>query len=77
MEPRVKTHRIVSNNKLDFIIRDNKPGTCMPIDGAVSADRHVIKREAEKILEYKDITIEIQRMWNMKGKVNPIITRET
>jgi len=28
----------------------------------------VIKKEAEKILkyEYKDLTIEIQRMWNVK-----------
>jgi len=26
----------------------------------------VIKKEAEKILKYKDLTIEIQRMWNVK-----------
>jgi len=25
---------------------------------------NVIKKEAEKILKYKDLTIEIQRMWN-------------
>ena len=28
----------------------------------------MIKEEAEKILKYKDLTIEIQRMWNVKGK---------
>jgi len=33
----------------------------------------VIKREAEKILKYKDFTIEIQRTWNAKTKVIPII----
>jgi len=26
----------------------------------------VITKEAEKILKYKDLTIEIQRMWNVK-----------
>jgi hypothetical protein len=26
----------------------------------------VIKKEAEKILKCKDLTIEIQRMWNVK-----------
>jgi len=31
----------------------------MLIDGAISRDRNVIKKEAEKILNYKDLTIEI------------------
>jgi hypothetical protein len=26
----------------------------------------VIKKEAEKILKHKDLTIELQRMWNVK-----------
>jgi hypothetical protein len=26
----------------------------------------VIKKEAEKILKYEDLTIEIQRMWDVK-----------
>ena len=30
----------------------------MLIDVAISGDRHVIKKEAEKILKYKDLTIE-------------------
>ena len=49
----------------------------MLIDVAISGDRNVIKKEAEEILKYKDLTIEIQRMWNVKTKVIPIIIGAT
>jgi hypothetical protein len=45
----------------------------MLIDVAISEDRNVIEKEAEKILKYKDLTIEIQRMLNVKAKVIPVI----
>jgi hypothetical protein len=41
----------------------------MLIDVAISGDRNVIKREAEKILKYKDLTIEMQHKLNVKTKV--------
>jgi len=47
------------------------------IDVAISGDRNMIKKEGEKILKYKDLTIEIQRMWNVKTKVIPVITGAT
>ena len=49
----------------------------MLIDVAISGDRDVIKKEAEKILKYKDLTIEIQRMWKVKTRMIPIITGAT
>ena len=73
----VQTDRTIPNNKPDIIIRDNEKGTCMLIDVAISGDRNVIKKEAEKVLKYKDLTIEIQRMWNVKAKVIPVIIGAT
>jgi hypothetical protein len=49
----------------------------MFIDVAVSGDRNVIKIEAEKVLKCKDLTIKIQRMWNVKRKVIPVIIGAT
>jgi len=73
----LQTDRTIRNNKPDIIIRDNEEGTCVLIDVAISGDRNVIKKEAEKILKYKDLTIEIQRIWNVKTMVIPVIIGAT
>ena len=45
----------------------------MLIDVAIAGDRNMIKNEAGKILKYKDLQIEIQRMWKVKTRVIPVI----
>ena len=59
----VQTDRIIPNNKPDIIIRDNEKRTCMLIDVAISGERNVIKKEAEKILKYKSL----QQKYNACG----------
>jgi len=69
----VQNGRPIPNNKPDIIIPDNEKGTYMLIDIAISEDRNVIKKVADKIIKYKDLTIEIQRMWNVKTNGIPVI----
>jgi hypothetical protein len=66
----VQTDRTIPNNKPDFIIRDNEKRTCMLIDVAISGDRNVIKKEDEKILKYKDLTIRNTTHVERKNKGN-------
>jgi hypothetical protein len=73
----VQTDKAIPNNKPDIIIRDNEQRTRMLIDFAISGDRNVIKKKAEKILKYKDLIIKKQRMWNVKTKVIPVIIGAT
>jgi len=73
----IQTGRTIPNNKPDITIRDNEKGTCMLIEIAISGERNVIKKEAENILKYKDLTTEIQRIWNVKTKVIPVIIGAT
>jgi hypothetical protein len=65
-----KNHKANNNN-------NNNNVTCILIDVAIPGDRNVIKKEAEKILKYKYLKIEIQRMWCVKAKLIPVIIGAT
>ena len=65
----MRTDRTILNSKPDIIICDNKKEASMSVDVAMCGDRNVIKKEAEKILNYKYFIIEIQGMWNVRAKV--------
>ena len=47
------------------------------MDIAISGDKNVIKKEAEKILKYKSLTKEIQRTWQLKTRAIPVIIGAT
>jgi hypothetical protein len=53
----VQTDRTILDNKPDIILSGKEKGTCMLLLVAVSGDRNIIKKEAEKILIHKDLTI--------------------
>jgi len=44
---------------------------------AIPVDRNVEQKEAEKKLKCKSLCIEIQRMWNLKCTIVPVITGTT
>ena len=73
----VRTDRTILINKPDIIIRDNEKTASILIDVAISADSNVIRKEAEQMLKSKDGTIEIERMWNVKTTVIPVIIGAT
>jgi len=72
----MQTDRTFPNNKLDIIIHGNEKETFILMDVAISGDRNVIRKEAEKMLNNKNLTIAIECVWNVKTKGIPIITGE-
>ena len=40
---------------------------------AIPADRNVVQKEKENKLKYRSLSIEIERTWNMKCKIIPVI----
>jgi hypothetical protein len=73
----VQTEREVLTNRPNIIIKNKKDKICLLIDAAIPSDRNVTQEESEKKLKYKSLSIEIQRMWNMKCIVIPLITGAT
>lgn len=69
----VHTDRMISANKPDIIIKDKQNKQCQLIDVAIPADHNLIQKEAEKMLKYRDLSIEISRMWDMRTEIVPII----
>jgi len=61
----VRTDTTIPDNKPDIAMRGNEKGRYMLIYVAKSGDRNVIKK-GDKVLKYKDITLQIQRLWNVK-----------
>jgi hypothetical protein len=69
----VQTDREVTANSSDIIIKNKKEKKCTPIDVAIPSDRNAVQKEAEKKLKYKSLCIEMQRMWNLKCTIVPVI----
>lgn len=73
----IQTDRHIPANKPDIVIRDKRTSQCYIVDVSVPADGNVGQKGTEKILKYRDLQIEIQRMWNCKAYVIPIIIGST
>ena len=69
----ISTDRTVKANRPDIIIKDKISGNCQLIDVSVPADANISSKEFEKSYKYKDLEIEIQRMWRMRTKVTPVV----
>ena len=72
----VHTDREVTANMPD-IIKNKKEKTCALIDVAIPADRNFVQKEAEKKLKYNSLCVEMQRMWNLKCTIVPVIIGAT
>ena len=69
----VHTDRELSANRPDIIIKNHQTKECTLLDVAIPSDRNTSIKTTEKLSKYKDLEIEIQRMWKMSVKTIPII----
>ena len=67
----VNTDRTITANRPDIIVKDSVNSTCKLIDMTVPSDRNIALKEIEKKSKYKDLELEIQRMWHDENHSDP------
>ena len=67
------TDRIIQENRPDIVVKDNKNKTCFPVDMTIPTDRHISMEDFDKLPKYKDLQIEIERMWHLKTTAIPVV----
>ena len=69
----VNTDRTITANRLYIVVKDLTNGNCKLIDMTVPSDRNIALKETEKKNKFKDLELEIERMWHMRTEVIPVV----
>ena len=68
------TDKNIKSNRPDITIHDQKNRTGTFIDISVPTCCNIVRKEAEKIIKYRDLEIETQKCWNLtKIRTIPVI----
>ena len=70
---KIHTDHEIAANKPDIVIKDHKTKKCKLIYMALPSDRNTSVKVIEKLLKYKDLEIEVTRMWGMSTETVPVV----
>ena len=54
-------------------VKNKREKTCKLIDVKIPADKNVSIAEFEKLSKYKDLEIEVEKLWHMKTVTIPVV----
>lgn len=69
----IQTDRKIDANKPDITIKDHINKSCLLIELMFPMDKNLSSGEFRKVAKYKDLEIEIERMWHLKPTLIPIV----
>ena len=67
------TDREIKANRPDIVVKDKKERRCILTDISVSSESNTSAKFTEKLSKYKDLEIEVNRMWDMKTETIPVV----
>ena len=68
----IQTDHVTEAQRLDLVVVDKKR-TCKIIDFTVPGDSRIENKEKEKIKKYQDLRQELQKIWNVRVKIIPLV----
>ena len=68
----IQTDHVKEARRPDFVVVDKKERSCKIIDFPVPGDR-IEEKEKDKIEKYQELGRELQKIWNVKVKIIPLV----
>ena len=69
----IQTDHFIETQRPDLVVVDKKERSCKIIDFAVSGDSRIDEKEKDKIEKYQELGRELQKIWNVKVKITPLV----
>ena len=69
----IQTDHVIESRRPDLIVVDKKERSFKIIDFAVPGDSRIEEKEKDKIEKYQDLRRELQKIWNVKVKIIPLV----
>ena len=69
----IQTGHVIEARRPDLVAVDKKDRSCKIIDFAVPGDSRIEEKEKDKIEKYQDLGRELQKIWNVKVKIIPLV----
>ena len=69
----IQTDHVIEARRPDLVVVDKKERSCKIIDFAVPGDSRIEEKEKDKIEKYQELGRELQKIWNVKMKIIPVV----
>ena len=69
----IQTNRTIQANRPDIVVKDFLNNVCYLIDMSVPSDKNDSAKTFEKLSKYKDLEIEIGKMWHLRARTIPVV----
>ena len=69
----IQNDHVIEARRLDLVLVDKKERICKKIDFAIPGDSRIKEKEKDKIEKYQDLGRELQKTWNVKVKIIPLV----